>query len=320
LAKVITHDADRGVAARRLARALRSARIDGVRTNLAALAAIMVEPDFLAGATPTSYLVDHPGVVATSSVAPARTEAHFLAAVFAIEFANRRRDEVTGFAPSGWRNLRTRGQRRTLVHDRDRSAFDAEYVVAASDSAGVAVVDVRIGEPGAPDDDGSLPADERPRRHVRLLDRADHRQVVEIDGVRHDVATSIRCDASGVAIGVSTADSTGAATWTVPPRFDDHDAAAEGSGPVSPLPGTVIAVHVASGDEVDEGQLLMVVEAMKMEHKIAAAMAATVTDVRYAVGDRVDAGDLLVELIAHGHDHDHDHGDGHSDGHRDGAG
>jgi propionyl-CoA carboxylase alpha chain len=182
----------------------------------------------------------------------------------------------------------------------------------------VAVVDVRIGEPGAPDDDGSLPADERPRRHVRLLDRADHRQVVEIDGVRHDVATSIRCDASGVAIGVSTADSTGAATWTVPPRFDDHDAAAEGSGPVSPLPGTVIAVHVASGDEVDEGQLLMVVEAMKMEHKIAAAMAATVTDVRYAVGDRVDAGDLLVELIAHGHDHDHDHGDGHSDGHSDG--
>ena len=44
-----------------------------------------------------------------------------------------------------------------------------------------------------------------------------------------------------------------------------------GSGPISPLPGTVIAVHVVPGDVVAEGQLLMVVEAMKMEHKITAS-------------------------------------------------
>jgi biotin carboxyl carrier protein len=58
----------------------------------------------------------------------------------------------------------------------------------------------------------------------------------------------------------------------------------------------VIAVHVSAGDRVAEGQVLMVVEAMKMEHTIVAAGDSTVDEVRFAVGDRVDQGDLLVAL------------------------
>ena len=65
---------------------------------------------------------------------------------------------------------------------------------------------------------------------------------------------------------------------------------------MSPLPGTVIAVHVESGQDVVDGTVLMVVEAMKMEHRITAHAAATVREVRFGVGDRVDAGDLLVVL------------------------
>ncbi|MGB7879017.1 MAG: biotin/lipoyl-containing protein, partial [Ilumatobacteraceae bacterium] len=61
----------------------------------------------------------------------------------------------------------------------------------------------------------------------------------------------------------------------------------------------VIAVHVEAGASVVDGQLLMVVEAMKMEHKIVASGDATVTEVRFAVGDRVDTGDLLVALEHH---------------------
>ena len=63
-----------------------------------------------------------------------------------------------------------------------------------------------------------------------------------------------------------------------------------GSGPRCPLPGTVVAVHVSEGDEVAGGHRLMVVEAMKMEHKIVAAASAVVEQVRFAVGDRVDEG------------------------------
>ena len=88
----------------------------------------------------------------------------------------------------------------------------------------------------------------------------------------------------------------GSENWTLVPRFVDHDAEEAGSGPVSPLPGTVIAVHVAAGDRVEDGDLLMVIEAMKMEHTIVAGAAATVAAVHFGAGDRVDAGDLLVEF------------------------
>ena len=69
-----------------------------------------------------------------------------------------------------------------------------------------------------------------------------------------------------------------------------------GSGPVAPLPGTVIAVAVEAGQNVEVDQVLMVVEAMKMEHQITAPAAGVVSEVRFAVGDRVDMGDLLVVL------------------------
>ena len=57
------------------------------------------------------------------------------------------------------------------------------------------------------------------------------------------------------------------------------------------------AVDVAvAGDHVEPGALLMVVEAMKMEHKITAARASTVAEVHFKVGSRVDQGDLLVSF------------------------
>jgi biotin carboxyl carrier protein len=88
--------------------------------------------------------------------------------------------------------------------------------------------------------------------------------------------------------------------WTRAPRFVDHDAEVAGGGPVCPLPGTVIAVLVEAGQSVVQGAVLMVVEAMKMEHKITAAADSIVTDVHFAVGSRVDQGDLLVSLEAAG--------------------
>ncbi len=60
----------------------------------------------------------------------------------------------------------------------------------------------------------------------------------------------------------------------------------------------MIAVHVEAGQSVVDGQLLMVVEAMKMEHKITAHGDHVVAAVHFGVGDRVDTGDLLVSLGA----------------------
>ena len=81
------------------------------------------------------------------------------------------------------------------------------------------------------------------------------------------------------------------------PRFGEagHGEGVAG-GLAAPMPGTVLAVHAAAGDSVAGGQLLMIVEAMKMEHRITAPHAGGVREVRAAPGQQVAAGDLLAVI------------------------
>jgi propionyl-CoA carboxylase alpha chain len=283
LAKVIAHAPSRAEAARVLAKALRTSLISGVATNVATLVAILDETDFLAGRTPTSYLEDHPSVADPPGADGEDAVALLLGGVFAAEQRDRAADRVTGFAPSGWRNLRTRGQRQ--VWRRGDVEFPVEYIM---DGPGRARV--WLGPWPEPLEDGSLRDDGRRVASIRLLERTEDRQVVEVDGRRQVVQVSLN------GARAHTTSRAGSATWTLVPRFVIHEADEAGSGPICPLPGTVIAVHVEPGQEVGDGDLLLVIEAMKMEHRIRATGAATVVAVRFAVGDRVDAGDLLVEL------------------------
>ncbi len=73
-------------------------------------------------------------------------------------------------------------------------------------------------------------------------------------------------------------------------------AGAEEGSLLTPLPGTVVAVHVTAGGQVTRGVPLVTVEAMKMEHTLTAPYDGTVTRVAFAVGERVAAGAILVEL------------------------
>ena len=62
----------------------------------------------------------------------------------------------------------------------------------------------------------------------------------------------------------------------------------------SPMPGRIVSTLVNIGDSVEEGQPLIVLEAMKMEHTIAANVAGEVVDIKCEAGDLVNEG---VELI-----------------------
>ena len=285
IAKVIEHGADRAAVCRRLAASLRRARVTGVATNAASLASILTEPDFLAGGVSTAYLAEHPEVERATGPSGLDLLAHLVAATIADERRSRVGDGVTGFAPSGWRNVATRGQRRT--YEAAAETHQVEYIVAGDR------YELLVGPWPEPDGSGVLPTDDRRSVTVDVIRIDEQEIVVEHSGRRWTVDVARDGEVTHTHSGAGTV------SFTRPPRFVDHDEAAVTGGPVCPLPGTVIAVHVADGDHVVDGQLLMVVEAMKMEHKILAAGAATVTEVRFAVGDRVDSGDLLVAL-----DHD----------------
>jgi 3-methylcrotonyl-CoA carboxylase alpha subunit len=64
----------------------------------------------------------------------------------------------------------------------------------------------------------------------------------------------------------------------------------------APMPGRIAAIHAAPGERVRRGQLLLVIEAMKMEHAIVAPHDGAVEEVRYRVGDQVEEGAMLVSL------------------------
>ena len=285
LMNVVQFGRDRRATAAALVESLAGARVGGIRTNLATMAAILRERDFLAGATTTAYLDEHPEVLTAGVPSDDDVTAHLLAVVFADERQPR------GSAP---------GDRLRSVGLAEPAHAGATAYVAArwstctrsSTSWRVTARPCSIGPNRGRSPTARCPPTIDASSRCGFSNAPTRGRCSEIDGVRRRVEVLLEGDgAFTTSHGVSLA-------WSRPPRFVDHDAEQAGSGPVSPLPGTVIAVHVEAGQTVADGTLLMVVEAMKMEHKITAHAAGVVREVRFTAGQRVDAGDLLVVLEA----------------------
>jgi propionyl-CoA carboxylase alpha chain len=166
VAKVIVHAPTRDGAARRLARALRSSQITGIRTNLDSLVAILGEADFLAADTPTAYLDEHPEVSLPPRplVRPATTATRCCSARCSRWSVLTVRTTTHAFAPSGWRNLRTQGQRQIWL-DPNGEQIHVEYEMSAAWQPGgdaLQSATVRLGPWPEPDETGALGVDERP--------------------------------------------------------------------------------------------------------------------------------------------------------------
>jgi 3-methylcrotonyl-CoA carboxylase alpha subunit len=80
------------------------------------------------------------------------------------------------------------------------------------------------------------------------------------------------------------------------PRTQQFESSAASGGLTTPLPGVVVSVPVKVGDEVQAGAVVMLIEAMKMEHAITAPHAGAVTAIHFAPGERVSEGSQLLEI------------------------
>jgi acetyl-CoA/propionyl-CoA carboxylase biotin carboxyl carrier protein len=116
---------------------------------------------------------------------------------------------------------------------------------------------------------------------------------VEVNGKRFSVSMWIPEDQ----IGAVAAPTGGGAPRARRGGAGGGGAAGSGSGSVTvPMQGTIVKVLVSAGDTVEVGDVICVLEAMKMENNITAEKAGTVTDVRVSVGDTVGGGDVVATI------------------------
>jgi propionyl-CoA carboxylase alpha chain len=124
-----------------------------------------------------------------------------------------------------------------------------------------------------------------------VLSASADQVVLDVDGVR----VTHRVRISGEAVHVDSG--RGSASFRVVPRFVDPAEQVSAGSLLAPMPGTVIAVEASSGANVEAGQTLLVLEAMKMQHSISAP-ADGVVEIAVQVGQQVSAGDVLAVVTA----------------------
>jgi 3-methylcrotonyl-CoA carboxylase alpha subunit len=266
LAKIITSGASRDLALQRMRRALRSLSAQGLTTNRDFLLRVLSHPAFIAGDIDTHFIDRHieDGLLAPT---PEADEQH--GALVAALAEQQRRDNdrtLVPEVPSGWRNNYhtpqwveySNGERDIRVEYR-HLGDDRFELSTAGDAHDVRVISWEA--PTLVFEDGTH------RRQARVMFAGERVFVHTMD----------------YSVGL-----------TRKPRFPDLFAAVPEGGCIAPMPGKVIELRIAEGDAVQAGQVLLIMEAMKMEHTVTAPHDGTIAQVTVSAGDQVDADALLV--------------------------
>ena len=123
------------------------------------------------------------------------------------------------------------------------------------------------------------------------------RYTITVDGVAHDVTV---VEAGGAAAAAAPQAAASAPAAPAAPAAAPAPAAPQGAagGVVvsAPMPGNVLDIRVAVGETVKAGQVLVILEAMKMENEIVAPQDGTVATINCAKGDVVNVGDTFLTL------------------------
>jgi propionyl-CoA carboxylase alpha chain len=264
LAKVVAHAPTRSEAASLLALSLERLALGGVVTNRDFLAATLRHERFLAGDTTTDF-IERVRPQLTLSLSEADLHHAAVVAALWIQGENRATAPVLANLPSGWRNARLPAQRLGLAHAERtleityRSQRDGSFAVG---------------------DQGRAIVHHRTERDID----------VEVDGRR----ATVRITRAGDRIYVQSV--RGTVDFDVLPRFEVPGAEIAAGGLSAPMPGTVLDVRVAVGDHVAAGTVVVVMEAMKMEHHISAPDDGVVAEIFVTAGEQVHNGTALLVI------------------------
>ncbi|AFM18959.1 acetyl/propionyl-CoA carboxylase, alpha subunit [Mycolicibacterium chubuense NBB4] len=273
IAKVISYAPTRRQAAAMLADALTRTRLHGVRTNRDLLVNVLRHPAFLAGDTDTAFFDTH-GLpqLATAVVDADAAALSAVAAALADAAHNRTTATVFRAAPSGWRNLAS-GFQTKCYDDADGRRHEVRYRFTR---AGVTI---------------------EGRDDVALVSATPDRVVLTVGAQRREGPRVDRpYDVTRYGDAVFVDSPSGAVHLTALPRFPDPDSALAHGSLVAPMPGSVLRVGAAVGDAVSAGQPLIWLEAMKMEHTIAAPADGLVAELNVTAGQQVEVGAVLARV------------------------
>jgi propionyl-CoA carboxylase alpha chain len=244
-------------------------RLHGLVSNRDLLLAILRHPEFLEGATDTHFLERHPPEVLGALAEPPETERlHAAAAALAAAEERRRRARVLGFLPSGWRNNPSQPQRAAFEGRRGpievAYRFSRDRVLLQLEGEEPQLGRARVDPDGVVD-----------------LEVAGVRRRYEV----HAVDGTAYVDSP---LGHS------ALREKAPLREPVEET--EGGSLRAPLPGRILRVAAGAGSEVEAGALLVVLEAMKMEHQVTSPRRGRLAEVRVREGQQVEAGAILAVL------------------------
>lgn len=272
LSKVIAYGSDRTVALKKLDRALADTAVLGLTTNTEFLRFLLADPDVVAGRLDTGLLDRRAPDFAPAEVGDAELISA-AAYLWASDWAEA--GDNLWARPTGWRV----GERAAAAF-RLRAADRTDHVyLTGIPSHATAIV-------------------ENGETHTVSAGFVDDQFTVTLDGMRTEYLVATQLSGGTGQLWLSG----GGRSYVVeevreaPVRpEDEHSGDAE---LVSPMPGSVVAVGVATGSEVTTGAMVVTVEAMKMEHALTAPTDG-VAELLVAVGDQVKVGQPLARITAH---------------------
>jgi propionyl-CoA carboxylase alpha chain len=262
LAKIISYAPTRNDAALKLARALESAHIGGIKTNRDFLITCLRSQEFLDGDT-TSDFIDRVNPDRKIRLSPIEIEHVISISALWIQERNRLKANTASFMSSGWTNGRLPKQNITFIFDNE------EYKVLYKYKRNIGYVFEwgKIGIIHSADEYG-IDAEFNGKRHYSRITIKDNNILVHMPF--GDVNLEIK------------------------PRFVMPGSENIQGSLSAPMPGKVIALNVKKGSKVKAGDVLVILEAMKMEHSIKALEDGVVSKILISKNDQVENGAPLM--------------------------